>query len=62
MVRVQIHLTELQLSRARAISTRTGLPVAELVRRALDKFLNEVADESNDGAVELRGDVVEAVY
>jgi hypothetical protein len=36
MIRVNFHLTEKQLARLRAESRRTGLPLAELIRRAVD--------------------------
>jgi hypothetical protein len=36
MTRVNFHLTDRQLSQLRAESRRTGLSVAELIRRAVD--------------------------
>jgi predicted DNA-binding protein len=33
------HLTERQIERLQAESKRTGLPVAELIRRAIDAYL-----------------------
>lgn len=41
MKRVQYHLTEKQVASLRAISSRTGLTVAELIRRAVDLFLKK---------------------
>jgi predicted DNA binding CopG/RHH family protein len=38
MKRVNIHLSEDQIERLRKQSDRTGIPVAELVRRAIDYF------------------------
>lgn len=39
MKRFQTHLTDRQLSALKAEAKRTGLTVAELVRRAVDEFL-----------------------
>jgi Ribbon-helix-helix domain len=39
MTRTSLFLTKLQLAKLKAISAKTGLPVAELIRRALDAFL-----------------------
>ena len=39
MRRTHLHLTEPQHARLRDLADRTGLNVAELVRRALDDFL-----------------------
>ena len=39
MIRTNVHLTEQQLADLRAISDRTGLPVAEIVRRAVDTYI-----------------------
>ena len=39
MKRTHLHLTDPQLARLRALADRSGLNVAELVRRALDDFL-----------------------
>lgn len=39
MVRVNYHLTTHQLAALRARSTKTGLTVAELIRRAVDAYL-----------------------
>ena len=41
MIRVNIHLTNQQLDRLRQESKRTGLTVAELVRRAIDQALKD---------------------
>ena len=40
MVRVNFHLTDKQLAILRARAKGSGLTVAELIRRAIDKFLN----------------------
>lgn len=36
------HLTEQQIERLQAESKRTGLPVSELIRRAIDAWLDKV--------------------
>jgi predicted DNA-binding protein len=39
MKRVQFHLTEKQIKQLKDLSKKTGLSVAELIRRAVDAFL-----------------------
>lgn len=39
MQRVNFHLTEDQVARLKALSEKTGLSVAELIRRAVDALL-----------------------
>ena len=39
MIRVNIHLTEQEIDKLKQESKRTGLTVAELVRRAIDQSL-----------------------
>jgi hypothetical protein len=39
MQRVNYHLTEQQLQALRTLAQKTGLTVAELIRRAVDEFL-----------------------
>lgn len=41
MIRVNIHLTEQELEKLKQESKRTGLTVAELVRRAIDQTLKD---------------------
>jgi len=41
MKRVNYHLTETQIKQLKAISKKTGLTVAELIRRAIDEFLKK---------------------
>jgi hypothetical protein len=41
MKRVNYHLTQKQIEALRAVSTATGLSVAELIRRAVDAWLND---------------------
>jgi len=42
MKRVAFHLTEQQIKKLQKVSKETGLKVAELIRRAIDKFLEGV--------------------
>ncbi len=39
MIRVTYHLTEQQVKAVKAEKKRTGLSVAEIIRRALDAYL-----------------------
>jgi len=39
MKRVNFHLTEQQIRALQEMSRKTGLKVAELIRRAIDRFL-----------------------
>jgi predicted DNA-binding protein len=41
MNRVNFHLTDEQRDRLRSLSERTGLTVAELIRRAVDAYLEK---------------------
>lgn len=43
--RTALFLKEEQLSKLQVLSEKTGAPVAELVRRAIDKYLQERAKE-----------------
>jgi hypothetical protein len=45
MKRTALFLKETQLKKLKALSDRTGAPVAELIRRAIDKYLQERAKE-----------------
>lgn len=45
MKRTGLFLKEDQLRKLQKLSARTGAPVAELVRRAVDKYLHERAKE-----------------
>jgi predicted DNA-binding protein len=45
MKRTALFLKEQQLERLQALSEKTGAPVAELIRRAIDKYLQERAKE-----------------
>lgn len=39
MKRINTHLTDKQIEALKALSKNTGLKVAELIRRAVDKYL-----------------------
>lgn len=41
MQRTNVHLTDTQLTRLRALSDKTGAPVAVLIRRAIDAYLSK---------------------
>jgi predicted DNA-binding protein len=41
MKRVQYHLTEDQIGRLKAVCEETGLSFAEVIRRAIDAYLEE---------------------
>lgn len=43
--RTALFLKDEQLAKLQALSEKTGAPVAELVRRAIDKYLQERAKE-----------------
>ncbi len=45
MKRTALFLKEAQLKKLKVLSDRTGAPVAELIRRAIDKYLQERAKE-----------------
>jgi len=40
MKRVNYHLTEAEITRLQALSINTGLSVAEIIRRAVDEYLD----------------------
>jgi sulfite reductase beta subunit-like hemoprotein len=46
MKRTALFLKEAQLKKLKALSNRTGAPLAELIRRAIDRYLQERAKES----------------
>ena len=41
-IRTNIFLTRTELKRLRALSSKTGAPVAALVRRAIDEYLGKL--------------------
>jgi predicted DNA-binding protein len=40
MKRVNYHLTEAEITRLQTLSNKTGLSVAEIIRRAIDEYLD----------------------
>ena len=47
MKRTNIHLTEKQIQRLKVASKESGLTVAELIRRAVDKLLRSIKNASS---------------
>jgi predicted DNA-binding protein len=45
MKRTALFLKEAQIKKLKALSDKTGAPVAELIRRAIEKYLQERAKE-----------------
>jgi predicted DNA-binding protein len=45
MERTALYLREEQIEKLQKLSDKTGAPVAELIRRAIDKYLQERARE-----------------
>jgi predicted DNA-binding protein len=45
MKRTALFLKEMQIKKLLKLSEKTGAPVAELIRRAIDKYLKERAKE-----------------
>jgi predicted DNA-binding protein len=45
MKRTALFLKEEQLKKLQVLSDKTGAPVSELIRRAIDKYLHERAKE-----------------
>jgi predicted DNA-binding protein len=45
MKRTALFLKEAQIKKLKVLSDRTGAPVAELIRRAIEKYLQERAKE-----------------
>jgi len=41
-IRTNIFLTKTESKKLKALSTKTGAPVAELVRRAIDEYLERL--------------------
>lgn len=39
MKRIHLHLPDSYLDKLKTMSEKTGIPVAELIRRAIDKYL-----------------------
>jgi predicted DNA-binding protein len=45
MKRTALFLKEVQIKKLQKLSEKTGAPVAELIRRAIDRYLQERAKE-----------------
>jgi len=45
MIRRNVHITERQLGELDKISKRSGLRIAEIIRRALDEYLKKMKRE-----------------
>jgi predicted DNA-binding protein len=45
MKRTALFLKETQIKKLKVLSDKTGAPIAELIRRAIDKYLQERAKE-----------------
>jgi predicted DNA-binding protein len=48
MKRINYHVTERQIERLKALSERTGLSVADLIRRAIDAYLEREEKKRGD--------------
>ena len=60
MIRKNMHLTQQQVNMLKSLSQRTGLSVAEIVRRAIDDYLLYVNRGENVKKIEPRGSKQEA--
>lgn len=49
MDRVNIHLTDSQVEDLRIISEKMGIPRSELVRRAIDQYIESMSNRYNIG-------------
>jgi len=49
MKRVNYHLTEDQIKRLQGLAQKTGLSVAEIIRRAVDEFLDRKEKKMKEG-------------
>ena len=45
MTRTNIYLTEIQMKKFKAISKKAGYPVAEIIRRAMDEWLEKYEEK-----------------
>ena len=48
MERLGVYLAEIQIKKLRAIQKKTGLSVAELIRRAIDDWLKKYEKEERE--------------
>jgi hypothetical protein len=51
MIRVHLHLSDKQLDLLRRLAKAEGLPIAEMVRRAIDFFLSEQSQQKENTCV-----------
>jgi len=51
MVRTQIQLTDEQAKRIKQVASQTGVSMAELIRRGVEKVLSDVPEPSPDELV-----------
>ena len=49
MKRVNYHLTEDEIKRLQGLAEKTGLSVAEIIRRAVDEFLDKKEKRTKEG-------------
>lgn len=56
MRRVNWTITEQQHWALKRLSQETGLPISELVRRAIDKYIGLVGEEDRGGRAERQGE------
>ena len=49
MKRVNYHLTEEEITKLQAFSNKTGLSVAEIIRRAVDEYLDRKEKQDEGG-------------
>lgn len=50
MIRTNIYLTEVQMKTFKAIAKKAGYPVAEIIRRALDEWLERCEQKAKGRA------------
>ena len=48
MERVGVYLSEIQVKKLEAIRKKTGLSIAEHIRRALDKYLEDYEEKERE--------------
>lgn len=57
MKRIDTHLAEQQIAKLKLLSKRTGLSKAELIRRAVDRYLKEEGGDQEYGNFSTVSDV-----
>lgn len=48
MIRKNVHLTKVQIRELEKLADRTGLPVAEHIRRAIDEYLEKQKEKEKN--------------